>query len=167
MPSKPLVLPDEFILLTMLLRLVSILNNNDGDISMRNYTGIKKTRRTLSTHLRRSHFEAEDSMTAVLVWDREAVCLSYNDGLRYNVTVLANRQERRNGSDDLEGLTVDGQHSNGYINMVLPPKVASMASPDHLRSQAGSEYFGVRIAKNGNSIWPRIRDNDELYHTWR
>jgi hypothetical protein len=167
MPSKPLVLPDEFILLTMLLRLVSILNNNNGDISMRNYTEIKKTRRTLSTHLKRSHVEADDSMMAVLVWDCEVVSSSYNNGLRYNVTVLANHQEQRNSSDDIQGLTVDGQHSNGYINMVLPPKVASMASPDHLRLQAGSECFGVRIAKNGNSIWPRIRDNDGFHHTWR
>ena len=167
MPSKPLVLPDEFLLLTMLLRLVSVLNNNDGDVSMRNYSEIKKTRCTASTHLKMSHFETLNSMTAVLVWDREVVSSSYNDGLRYNVVALANHPEWRDGLDDLPGLSVDGQDSNGYINMALPPKFTSVAYRDLPRVQVGSEYFGVRMMKNGNSIWPKIREGSAFNHIWR
>ena len=82
------MLPDEFILLTMLLCLISILNNNDGDISMRNYAEIKKTRYTASTDLEESEFEALNSMSAVLIQDCEVVSLSYNDGLQCNMIVL-------------------------------------------------------------------------------
>lgn len=156
MPSKPLVLPNEFILLTMLLCLVSILNNNDGDILMHNYAEIKKTRYTASTDLEESEFEALNSMSAVLVRDCEVVSSSYNDGLRCNVIVLADHQECRNGLDDPHDPTVDGQDPNSYINMILPPKFATMGKPDPWRVQAGSEYFGVRIAKEGKGIWSSI-----------
>jgi hypothetical protein len=129
MPSKPLVLPNEFILLTALLCLVSILNNNDGNIWMPNSTEIKKTRLTAHTDVEESKFDTLDSMSAVLAWDREVVSSSYHDGLRYNVIVLA-----------------DMPNSEGAC--------------------ADSNYFRVRIAKEGKSIWPTIQEGG-AFHSWK
>ena len=164
MPSKPLVPPDEFILLTMLLRLSSTLNNNDGDISMRNYTEIKQTRPSPPTDLEESEFDALDSMSAVLSWDRDVVTSSYTDGLRYNVAVLADRQEYRNGMDDLQGPTVDCRDLDCYTKMLPSPNFATTSNPE--RICADSNHFGVRIVKEGNSIWPMIREQD-AFHTWK
>ena len=164
MPSKPLVLPDEFILLAMLLRLVSTLNNNDGDISMRNYTQIKQTRPSAHTDLEESEFKAVDSMSAVLSWDRDVVSSSYTDGIRYNVAVLADRQECHNGLDDLQDPTVDCRDPIGYTKMIPSPNFATMPNPE--RICADSNHFGVRIMKEGNSIWPTIREQD-AFHTWK
>ena len=124
-------LPDEFTLLTMWLRLVSILNNNDGEISMRSYAEIKSRKDSppIGTDLEISEYEALDSMSAVLVQSREVISSCYS----------ADR------------------------TTVMPLKFTIIANP----SCASSEYFGVRITKNGNSFWPAIRDDGAFDHTWR
>jgi hypothetical protein len=70
---KPLAQPpDEFTLLTMWLRLVSILNNNNSEISMWNYAEIKERMDSppIGTDLKISEYKALDSMMAVLVQSR-------------------------------------------------------------------------------------------------
>jgi hypothetical protein len=129
--KPPAQLPDKFTLLTMWLRLVSILNNNNSEISMRSYAEIKERVDSppIGTDLEISEYEALDSMTAVLVQSREIISSCYS----------ANR------------------------TTIMPLKFTIIANP----SWASSEYFGVRIAKNGISFWPRIQDDGAFDHTWR
>ena len=117
----------------MWLRLASILNNGDGDISMRNYAHIKKGNHAAPTQLEKSEIEALDCIAAVLVQDDEIISSCYKDATRHKT------HGEENGSE------------------ILPLKFFVLANPQHF-----STDFGVKVGQ-GNSIWPMIREQDVLH----
>lgn len=127
---EQLELPDEFTCLTMWLRLVSILNNGDGDISMRNYAQINLATKDSAPppDLKISDYEVLDSMTAVLIRNQEIVSACYN----------------------------------GIRTTHMPLNFTVMANPT-----LGTQSFGVRIARNGSSIWSMIQEGGAFKYEWR
>jgi hypothetical protein len=131
--------PEEFTLLTMLLRLLSILNNNDGDISMRNYAKIKEkeSKPSAPTELQTSEFEVLDAMSAILVRNREVVSSCYQNGTQH--------------------ITNDGER-------ILPIKLVVSANPE--RDPNNARHFGVRVMKKGRSVWPMVLEKG-AFHSWK
>ena len=134
-------IPDHFALLTMWLRLASILNNNDGDISMRNYSQIKKANHSAPATLQKSEVKTLDCIAAVLVWDNEIISSSYKDVPRCKTT-----RGEENGSEETD---------------ILPLKFFVLNNPKDF-----ARDFDVRITEEGNSIWPTIREQD-VFHAWK
>jgi hypothetical protein len=131
--------PEEFTLLTMLLRLLSILNNDDGDISMCNYAKIKEKESNPSapTELQTSEFKVLDAMSAILVWNWEVVSSCYQNGTRH--------------------ITNDGER-------ILPIKLVISANPE--RDPNDARHFGVRVMKKGRSVWLMVLEKG-AFHSWK
>lgn len=92
---------------------------------------------------------ALDYMSAVLIRDHEIVGASYLTDTRHSTT---------------ETMTTE-LTTKRTIQEILPLKFAVVANPEY---SANLERYGVRIANEGNSIWPSIRNSRRgAFHTWR
>ena len=144
--------PEEFTLLMMLLRLVSALNNGDGEISMRGYAGGEASK-NLDTDIGRSaEFLSLEAISSLLVHDDEVLSTCYTGSDQVKVTVLASPTEGSTFSDsDNLGIHVD----HAPPDKMLPLRVATLSNPKTV-----SDNQAIHISLKGRNYWPNIKQNE-------
>jgi hypothetical protein len=135
---------DPFTMVTMLLRLATTLQHQNGDISMQKSTGVHTTRAPTMEPQKwdnRISFSTLDAFSAILTLDRGVVaaCYELEEPLKVEIMVAARG----------DGLVV-----NPNQNTTIPLRNA--------QGNENSSVHNVRYITSGTDYWIKIKASDPL-----